>query len=57
MAKYAETGFTRSYCSNGSEASLEKQKIFKRLKQNRSESMGRNVDEIYGLERETTCGC
>ena len=46
MAKYAETGFTRSYCSNGFEASSEKQKIFKRLKQSRSESMGRYVDEI-----------
>ena len=57
MAKYAETGFTRSYCSNESEASLEKQKIFKRLKQNRSKSMGRNVDEIYRLERKTTGGC
>ena len=34
-----------------------KQKIFKRLKQNRSKSMGRNVDEIYRLERKTTCGC
>ena len=34
-----------------------KQKIFKRLKQNRSESMGRNVDEIYRLERKTTGGC
>ena len=57
MAKYVETGFTRSYCSNGSEASSEKQKIFKRLKQNGSESMGRYVDETYGLERETTGGC
>ena len=57
MAKYAETGFTKSYCSNGSEASSEKQKIFKRLKQNGSESMGRYVDEIYGLERETTGEC
>ena len=57
MAKYAETGFTRSYCSNGSEASSEKQKIFKRLKQNRSKSMGRNVDEIYRFERKTTGGC
>ena len=57
MAKYAETGFTKSYCSNGSEASSEKQKIFKRLKQNRSGSMGRNVDEIYRLERKTTGGC
>ena len=33
-----------------------KQKIFRRLKQNGSESMGRYVDEIYGLERETTGG-
>ena len=57
MAKYAEIGFTRSYCSNGSEASSEKQKIFKRLKQNRSKSMGRNVDEIYRLERKTTGRC
>ena len=57
MAKYAETGFTRSYGSNGSEASSEKQKIFKRLKQNISKSMGRNVDEIYRLERKTTGGC
>ena len=57
MAKYAETGFTRSYYSNGSEASSEKQKIFKRLKQNGSESMRRYEDEIYGLERETTGGC
>ena len=57
MAKYAETGFTRSYCSNGFEASSEKQKIFKGLKQNRSKSMGRNVDEIYRLERKTTGGC
>ena len=56
MAKYAKTGFTKSYCSNGSEASLEKQKIFRRLKQNGSESMGRYVDEIYGLERETIGG-
>ena len=39
MAKYAETGFTKSYCGNGSEASSEKQKIFKRLKQNGSKSM------------------
>ena len=57
MAKYAETGFTKSYCSSGFEASSEKQKIFKRVKQNRSKSMGRYVDEIYGLERETTGGC
>ena len=57
MAKYAETGFTKSYWGNGSEASSEKQKIFKRLKQNGSESMGRYVDEIYGLEHETTGGC
>ena len=57
MAKYAETGFTRSYCRNGSEASSKKQKIFRRLKQNGSESMDRYVDEIYGLERETTGGC
>ena len=56
MAKYAETGFTRFYCSNGSEASSEKQKIFKRIKQNGSEPMGRYVGEIYGLERETTGG-
>ena len=32
-------------------------KIFKRLKQSGSESMGRYVDEIYGLEREITGGC
>ena len=57
MAKYAETGFTRSYCSNGSEASSEKQKIFKRVKRNGSKSMGRYVDEIYKLECETTSGC
>ena len=57
MAKYAETCFTRSYCSNGSEASSKKQKIFRRIKQNGSKSMGRYVDEIYKLERETTGGC
>ena len=34
-----------------------KQKIFKRIKRNVSESMGRYVDEIYGLEHETTGGC
>ena len=57
MAKYAETGFAKFYCSNGSEVSSEKQKRFKRLKQNGSKSMGKNVDEIYRLERKTIGGC
>ena len=32
MSKFTETDFTRLLYSNGSEASSEKQKIFKRLK-------------------------
>ena len=32
-------------------------KIVEDLKQSGSESMGRYMDEIYGLEQETTGGC
>ena len=56
MAKYAEAGFTRSYCSNGSEASSENKENSRRSKQNSIESMSRSICEIYGFEQETSGG-